>query len=94
MGAFHKFVCLSQLSIVASLKSDIVRNADSNGIPVLRRTRALTNTNVVSHAFCDSSLPAEEKMGKKTMEEVHTYAELKHDPRASLLIPSPFAPQS
>ena len=43
-----------------------------------------TETNVISLAFCESSLPAEDNMGKKTLEEVHTYAELKHDPRASL----------
>ena len=41
-------------------------------------------SNVVSHAFCESSLPAEDKMGKETLDEIHTYAELKHDPRASL----------
>ena len=39
---------------------------------------------VISLTFCESNLPAEDKMGKKTLEEVHTYAELKHDPRASL----------
>ena len=41
-------------------------------------------TNVVSHAFCFTSLSAEEKMGKKTLEEVHTYSELKDDFCASL----------
>ena len=41
-------------------------------------------TNVVNHAYCEASLSAEDKMNKKTLEEVHTYAELKHDPRASL----------
>ena len=41
-------------------------------------------TEVVNHAFCESSLPTADKMGKNTLEEVHTYAELKHDPRASL----------
>ena len=54
----------------------------SSGIPV-SRTRT-TRTNVVSHAYCDSSLSEEDKMDQKTLEEVHTYAELKHDPRASL----------
>ena len=59
--------------------------ATLNGIPVLQRTRALAaDTDVVSLTFCESLLPAEEKMGKKTLEEIHTYAELKHDPRASL----------
>ena len=40
-------------------------------------------TNVVSLAFCESRLAAEDKMGKKELAEVHTYAELKHDPEAS-----------
>ena len=39
---------------------------------------------MVSLTFCESSLPAEDTMPKKTLEEIHTYAELKHDPRASL----------
>ena len=36
-------------------------------------------TYVVNHSFCESSLPPEDKEGKKTLEEVHTYAELKLD---------------
>ena len=44
----------------------------------------LGRTNVVNLAYCESSLPSEDKMDKSTLEEVHTYAELKHDPRASL----------
>ena len=42
------------------------------------------STNVVSHAFCESNLSEDDKMDKKTLDEVHTFAELKHDPRASL----------
>ena len=53
----------------------------SHGIPVSWKT---IRTNVVNHAYCEASLSAEDKMNKKTLEEVHTYAELKHDPRASL----------
>ena len=53
---------------------------NSNGITMSQRT----STNVVSQTFCDSTLPAEENMSKKTLKEIHTYAELKHDPRASL----------
>ena len=41
-------------------------------------------TDVLSFAFCDSNLPPEDKMGKNSLEEVHTYASLKLDPRASL----------
>ena len=41
-------------------------------------------TDVVNIAFCEADLPPWDKMGKKTLEEVHSYAELKDDPRASL----------
>ena len=68
MKRIFEFICFGMLSTKAS----------SNGIPVSRKT------NVVNQAFCDSSLPPEDKMGKKTLEEVHTYAELKHNPHASL----------
>ena len=58
--------------------------ASSNEISLLQRTGSLADsTNVVSFAFCESSLAAEDKMGKKTLEELHTYAELKDDPRES-----------
>ena len=51
-----------------------------------RITRATSNTftDVVNHAFCESDLSTEDKRGKKRLEDVHTYAELKHDRRASL----------
>ena len=61
--------------------------ASSDETSVLQKNRATTKTitSVVNHAFCESSLSEEVKVrGKKTLEEVHTYAELKHDPRASL----------
>ena len=58
--------------------------SSTNGNLMSRKTRAVKKTDVVSNTFCESSLSAEEKTGKKTLEEVHTYAELKHDPRASL----------
>ena len=58
---------------------------DSNEIPVLRRQGAIVNkTNVISLVFCESILPPEEKMSKNILDEVHTFAKLKHDPRASL----------
>ena len=43
---------------------------------------------VVNHEFCYSCHPEDEKEMKDTLEEVHTYAELKRDPRADL--PSSF----
>ena len=52
--------------------------ASSNEISFPQRT------NVVSLTFCESSLPAEEKMGKERLEKVHTFAQLKDDPLASL----------
>ena len=41
-------------------------------IPVLQRTRALTDaTNVVSFAFCETGFkPAEDRMSKKMLDEV------------------------
>ena len=74
MNRFYVLLCMLLLSAEAS----------SNEISLLRRTREVTKTNVISLTFCESNLPAEEKMRKKTLDEVHTYAELKHDPRASL----------
>ena len=46
------------------------------------------NTYVVNHEFCSSCLSKEENEKKETLEEVHTYAELKNNPRADL--PSSF----
>ena len=53
----------------------------SSHIPLLKSTMDVPKTNVVSLTFCES---AESKYSKETLEEVHTYAELKNDPRASL----------
>ena len=84
MKGFYKFILWFQLLNLENVMSSNVR--ESNEMIQQRRTRATTNavTDVVNHAFCDSSLPPEDKMGKNRLEEVHTYAELKHDPRASL----------
>ena len=69
MDRFYRLFCLILLSAKGS----------SNQIPVKK-----PETNVVSLTFCESQLPAKDKMAKKTLEEVHTYAELKDDKRASL----------
>ena len=45
-------------------------------------------TNIISHTFCKSCLSEDDQEDKNTLNEVHTYAELKHDPYASL--PSSF----
>merc|ERR1712110_1014315 len=62
----------------------LLLSAEASSKALLRGTRELDMTNMVSLTFCESSLPAEDTMPKKTLEEVHTYAELKHDPRTSL----------
>ena len=50
----------------------LLAEASSNEIPVLQRTRALTDaTNVVSFAFCETGFkPAEDRMSKKMLDEV------------------------
>ena len=59
--------------------------ASSKEISALRRTRAAASeTYVVNLAFYESNLPPEDKLSKNTLEEVHTFAELNHDPRSSL----------
>ena len=78
MNHFYGLLCMMMLLLV---------EASSKEISVLQRTKSLADrdpTNVLSFAFCESSLAAEDKMGKKTLDEVHTYAELNHDPRGSL----------
>ena len=79
MRAFSKLVLGFLLTTVANVKIVNVVQGNSNDIPQKRQT-----TDVVNIAFCEANLPAGDKMGKKTLEEVHSYAELKHDPRASL----------
>ena len=59
-------------------------NANSNEITAQRRSKDKTETDVVNLAFCESSLTPEDRLVKQTLEEVHTFAELRHDPRASL----------
>ena len=86
MRVFERFVFLFLFPIMTKLASFNEEKANFKQIKQSRKTRdtAQSFINVVSHAFCDSSLYAEDKMAKQTLEEVHTYAELKRDPRASL----------
>ena len=42
-----------------------------------------TCTKVVDHTFCEANMPPQDTAGKPNLEEIHTYAELKHDPRSS-----------
>ena len=84
MRTFYRVIFWLVLSKVENVRSVDVREAKSNEIVHQRRTRATANSYVVNHVFCESSLTEEEMMSKQTLEEVHTYAELKHDSRASL----------
>ena len=80
MSTFHKFILWLLLSTVN------VGEANKDVTQQQRGTRATskTSTDVVNLSFCLLDLTAEDAMPKKTLEEVHTYAELKHDPHASL----------
>ena len=62
----------------------ILLSTEASSNEIFQKNKAQADTDVVSLVFCESSLPAEDKIDKKMLEEVHTYAELKHDPRASL----------
>ena len=39
---------------------------------------------VVNHSFCEANLPPKDLESKDNLNEIHTYAELKHDPRSAL----------
>ena len=66
------------------LLSAVAHVMSAKEVSLERRSRATANSYVVSHLFCESSLDGKDRTGQKTLEEVHTYSELKHDPRASL----------
>ena len=72
--------------IVVTAEGVTVRETNSEEFADQRRSREAAKrlTDVVSLAFCESSVSAEDNKAKKTLKEVHTYAELKDDPRASL----------
>ena len=76
MRAFSNLNLWFLLSTVADVRSVNATMGNSN--------ENKNSTDVVNIAFCESNLLPEEKMPKKTLEEVHSYAELKQDPRASL----------
>ena len=81
MRALSKFIPGLLLLTVTNVRSINVIKENCNENAQQRRT---SFTDVVSIAFCEADLPPEDKMGKQTLEEVHSYAELKYDPRASL----------
>ena len=57
MKEFHKTVFVFLISTHAKVKSNEIIQVSSNGIEA--------STNVVSLAFCDENLPAEDTRGKK-----------------------------
>ena len=70
MNQFFEFLCL------------ILMLSTTNARQEITHSEALTK--VVNHEFLPSSLSVEDKNDKKTLKELHTYAELKDDPRSSL----------
>ena len=79
MITLHKFILWLLLSTVkvGEANEDVTQHQGT-------RATSKTSTDVVNLSFCSSDLPTKVNEDKKTLEEVHTYAELKHDPRASL----------
>ena len=86
---------MSSLVVVVALKATVflfpiwttttetVRSKETALIRKARETQRELTT-VVNHAFCDSNVSDENKMAKKTLMEIHTYAELKSDPQGNL----------
>ena len=75
MNEFYKLGIVCMLAMNAKAISDVTC---SNGKGVD------SCANVVSHTFCEQNMPSRASVGKKTLEEVHTFAELKHDPGSAL----------
>ena len=55
--------------------AETVHSKESSLIREARETE-MGLTRIVNHAYCDSSLSDEDKVTKKTLKEIHTYAEL------------------
>ena len=70
MNQFFEFLCLILMLSTTNAQQE--------------KTHSETLTKVVNHEFLPSSLSVEDKNDKKTLKELHTYAELKDDPRSSL----------
>ena len=79
-AAYQLFVSFLGLILVKAEDVEELALADQ----LKTRETPIRLTDVVSHAFCESRLQAEDNMAKNSLKEVHTYAELKNDPRASL----------
>ena len=87
MTTFYKLVFILLFSKAIVVEGVNIKEGNSNEIAYQQRVRETPKTtmnDVVSYSWCESDLPAEDNMGKNRMEELHTYAELKHDLRASL----------
>ena len=66
-----------------TITAETVHSKEGTLIRQARGTE-MGSTRIVNHAYCDSSLSDEDKTYKKTLQEIHTYAELKFDPHGNL----------
>ena len=71
------------LFLILTTAAETVHSRENALIRKARETQRELTT-VVNHAFCDSNDSDENKMAKKTLKEIHTYAELKFDPQGNL----------
>ena len=65
------------------IRAETVHSKESALIREARETQ-MGLTRIVNNAYCDSSLSDEDKMTRKTLKKIHTYAELKFDPQGNL----------
>ena len=76
----------SSLVVVVALKATVflfpiwttsTETVRSKETALFRKARETLRelTTVVNHAFCDSNVSDENKMAKRTLKEIHTYAE-------------------
>ena len=86
---------IPSLMVIVALKATVfmfpiwkttAETVHSKETALIRKARETEKglTKIVNHAYCDSSLSDEDKMTKKTLKEIHTYAELKSDPQRNL----------
>ena len=62
----------------------MVKSAESANESKVTQERNDKSTYIVDPTFCEDDISAQDNAGKKNLEDVHTYAELKLDPRSTL----------
>ena len=75
---FYKKLCVVLLFSTIKVQN-VHACSDETGLQRSKQCNYLIN-----HEFCEGSLLPEDVKGKQTLEEVHTFAKLKEDPRSSL----------